>query len=118
MRLPPYPFLNRCLFKCFPWFMNKFFAPKLDPYEDSVEVPEDVEGKDFDRPIDKRMWRKRFPELREPFPIISKRAKGWIPDDPLPGEFESPIWMIEKYISTIRFKVHCWRMDRRKQCIL
>ena len=115
--LPPYPFLNRLLFKHFPWFMNKLYPTTFNPYEDSVPVPEDVEGGEFEKQWHKRAWQKRFPELREPFPKISKRYKGWIPDDPLPGEFESPIWRIKRHISQIRFKVHCRRMDRKRQGI-
>jgi len=116
MYLPPYPIINRILFKLFPYTFLKLFPPQINPHDpyDCVDVPDDVEGKIFDKPIEKRMWRKRFPELRKPFPKIGKRTKLRVPDDPLPGEFAGPVWRLKRRIEQIRFRVHCWRLELEK----
>lgn len=108
MHLPPYPFLNRCLFTLFPYTMHRLFPPTIDPVEDSVEVPEGVTTGEFEKPWHKRAWRKRFPELIEPFPKIPPRTNLRVPDEPLPGEWESPWWRIERwwsgFISDIKYR--------------
>lgn len=109
----------RTLHRTFPWCYGKLYPPAPD-YGFFATVPFGV--KEFDRPVDKRMWRRRFPELiplkeREYWAKLRDRRwqkVKWAYDDPLPGEFAGPYYFVERALMARVFAFKCAWRDRRK----